>query len=75
MRTEEEKKLRKLLARQHTHRDIGGYSYMYFDDGEMSCVVCRADFLRDSVDQLEEAITKYNVKVINESCIRAAKEA
>ena len=71
MRTEEEKRLRRLLAYQHTHRDIDGCAYMYFDDGEMSCVVCRADFLRDTVEQLEQAIIKYNVKVIHESCIRA----
>ena len=70
MRTGEEKKLRKLLAYQHTHRDIGGYAYMYFDDGEMSCVVCKTDFLRDSADAIEAAIKKYNVKVLHESCSR-----
>ena len=70
MRTEEEKKLRRLLAFQHTHRDIDGRSYMYFDDGEMQCQVCLADFLRDTVEELEQAIIKYNVKIINESCTR-----
>lgn len=75
MRTEEEKKLRRLLAYQHTHRDIDGYSYMYFDDGEMQCVVCRADFLRDSADELEQTMIKYNVKVLNEPCTRVTKKA
>lgn len=74
MRTEEEKKLRRLLALQHTHREISGYSYMYFDDGEMHCVICKTDFLRDSAEQIEEAMRKYNMKVLNESCIRTTEK-
>ena len=75
MRTEEEKKLRRLLAIQHSHREIGGYSYMYFDDGEMQCVICKTDFLRDSAEQIEEAMRKYNMKVLNESCTRTTEKA
>lgn len=72
MRTEEEKELRELLAIQHRHANIEGWSYMYFDDGELQCGICGCDFVRDSAKELNAKMYHYALKVFNESCSRAA---
>jgi hypothetical protein len=72
MRTEEEKKLRRLLAYQHHH--FKETNTIYCDDGELQCSLCTCDFIRDSADVLLNKIKKYNLEYY-ESCIRAAEEA
>lgn len=67
MRTKEEKQLRELLAIQHRHQNIEGYSYMYYDDGELQCGACGCDFLRDTAEVLNKKIRTYNIKLY-ESC-------
>jgi hypothetical protein len=58
-RISEEDILRKLMFVQHSH---GGESQTYHDDGEMQCVLCHCDFVRDSASTLQEKIEAYNLE-------------
>lgn len=59
--------LRRLLAKQHSHRDWGlSFVRLYTDDGELQCPVCGCDFLRDSVTMLDRKITVFNLKKLQE---------
>jgi hypothetical protein len=48
----EERILRRLLWLRH------GHDGLYGDDGEMQCARCRLDFLRDSVEVIDQAFER-----------------
>lgn len=53
--------LRRLLFAQHSH---AGVSQTYDDDGEMQCILCRCDFVRDSASTIVEKIEAYNLQLM-----------
>lgn len=59
--------LRHLLAKRHSHRDWNIlYTGMYVDDGELQCPYCGCDFLRDPVGVLDQKMTAFDEKMMQE---------
>lgn len=53
--------LRVLLWREH------GCQGKYGDDGELQCSRCMIDFKRDSIEQIEERLTRRNLECYREA--------
>ena len=55
-----EKLLRMLLFSQHSHN--GSSACLYGDDGERVCNACLCDFKRDTVQELQNKMSEWNMR-------------
>lgn len=61
-----EYRLRRLLA--NSHNGVGEHCDLYGDDGELHCHTCDIDFVRDSITEIENALTAAGLSKAQGNC-------